>query len=47
VVIPWFIAVARVDANHHFISDIGVSIALASVLTLALARVLVRAEAAG
>jgi membrane-associated phospholipid phosphatase len=47
MLIPWFIAVARVDANHHFISDIGVSIALASMLALALARVLERTEAAG
>jgi len=38
VVIPWFIAIARVDANHHFISDVGVSIVVASALTLALAR---------
>jgi membrane-associated phospholipid phosphatase len=46
VVIPWFIAVARVDANHHFISDVGVSIAMAALLTLALARVALPAERA-
>jgi len=38
VVIPWFIAVSRVDANHHFMSDVGVSIALAAALVLALSR---------
>lgn len=35
---PWFIAVARVNANHHFISDIGASILLVAGLTLLLAR---------
>lgn len=38
VVIPWFIAVARVDANHHFMSDIGVSMVMAAALVLALSR---------
>jgi len=39
MVIPWFIAVARVDANHHFLSDVGASIALVAMLTVLLARV--------
>jgi membrane-associated phospholipid phosphatase len=37
VAIPWFIAVARVDANHHFVSDVGTSIAVVGALTIALA----------
>ncbi len=37
VVIPWFIALARVDANHHFVSDVGTSIGVVGALTLALA----------
>lgn len=42
MIIPWFIAVARVDANHHFISDVGASIAIVGMLTLALARLVRR-----
>jgi membrane-associated phospholipid phosphatase len=30
---PWFIAIARVNANHHFISDVGASIAIVAALT--------------
>jgi membrane-associated phospholipid phosphatase len=36
--IPWFIAIARIDANHHFMSDVGVSIVMAAALVLALSR---------
>ncbi len=32
--VPWFIAVARVNANDHFISDVGASIALAAAIAL-------------
>ena len=37
LVVPWFIAIARVDANHHFISDVGASIAIVGALTLLIA----------
>jgi membrane-associated phospholipid phosphatase len=36
---PWFIAIARVNANDHFISDVAASIAFVGVLTLILAKV--------
>ncbi|HVF36057.1 MAG TPA: phosphatase PAP2 family protein [Candidatus Saccharimonadia bacterium] len=35
---PWFIAVARVNANDHFISDVAASIVMVAVLTLIIAR---------
>lgn len=35
MVIPWFIAIARVNANHHFVSDVGASIVVTAALTLA------------
>jgi membrane-associated phospholipid phosphatase len=38
MVVPWFIAVARIDANHHFISDVGVSIVMVAALVLAVSR---------
>jgi len=38
MLIPWFIAVARVDANHHFVADIGASIVLVASLTWLFAR---------
>ena len=38
VLIPWFIAVARVNANHHFVSDVAASIVVAALLTLLLAN---------
>ena len=31
--VPWFIAFARVNANQHFISDVGASIAIVGALT--------------
>lgn len=31
--VPWFIVIARVNANHHFISDVGASIAIVGALT--------------
>lgn len=34
---PWFIAVARINANDHFISDVAASIVLVGVITLILA----------
>ena len=46
--LPWFVAVARVDANHHFLSDVAASIVIVSLITLLFARlVLPRATAAG
>jgi len=44
---PWFIAIARVDANDHFISDVAASIALVGVLTLIFAKLAKRRAAAG
>lgn len=35
---PWFIAIARVNANDHFVSDVAASIVLAGILTLAFAK---------
>ena len=35
---PWFIAVARVNANHHFVSDVGASIVIVGLLVLLLGR---------
>lgn len=26
--VPWFIAVARIDANHHFLSGVGAAIVI-------------------
>lgn len=43
IMIPWFIAIARIDANHHFVSDVGASLMIVSLLTLLLTR-LVRPE---
>jgi len=37
LITPWFIAVARVNANHHFVSDVGASIAIVGALTLLVA----------
>jgi membrane-associated phospholipid phosphatase len=34
LMVPWFIAVARIDANHHFLSDVGVSIVIVAGLCL-------------
>jgi membrane-associated phospholipid phosphatase len=31
---PWFIAVARVNANHHFVSDVAASVVLVGIITL-------------
>lgn len=39
MIVPWFIAVARIDANDHFLADVAASIALAGLLTLILARI--------
>jgi membrane-associated phospholipid phosphatase len=38
VLVPWFIAVARVNANHHFLSDVGASIVMVGLLALLLGR---------
>jgi membrane-associated phospholipid phosphatase len=38
MLVPWFIAVARIDANHHFMSDVGASIVVVAMLTLLMAR---------
>jgi membrane-associated phospholipid phosphatase len=38
MLIPWFIAVARVDANHHYLSDVGASIVIVAFLTMLFAR---------
>ncbi|HET9864716.1 MAG TPA: phosphatase PAP2 family protein [Steroidobacteraceae bacterium] len=38
MLVPWFIAVARIDANHHFVSDVGLSIAMVGAITLGLAQ---------
>lgn len=40
MLIPWFVALARVDANHHFLSDVAASILLVGLLTWGLARAL-------
>jgi membrane-associated phospholipid phosphatase len=37
--VPWFIAVARVVGNEHYVGDVGASIAIAAVLALVLRRV--------
>ena len=34
MVTPWFIAVARVNANHHYASDIAASVVLVGIITL-------------
>lgn len=39
LIVPWFIAVARIDANHHFLSDVGVSIVIVAGLCLLLRRI--------
>ncbi len=36
---PWFIAVARIDANHHFLSDVGVSIVIVAGICLLLGKI--------
>jgi membrane-associated phospholipid phosphatase len=38
MIVPWFIAIARVNANDHFLGDVAASIVLAGVLTLLGAR---------
>jgi membrane-associated phospholipid phosphatase len=38
MLVPWFIAIARVNANDHFISDIAASIVTVGLLTLLIAR---------
>ena len=38
MVAPWFIAVARVNANHHFLSDVGASVVMVSLIALLFAR---------
>ena len=35
---PWFIAIARVNANDHFVSDVAASIIFVGALTLILAK---------
>lgn len=35
---PWFIAIARVNANDHFVSDVAASIVFVGALTLILAK---------
>jgi membrane-associated phospholipid phosphatase len=37
LIVPWFIAIARVNANDHFISDVAASIAIVGGLTLLVA----------
>jgi membrane-associated phospholipid phosphatase len=38
MLMPWFIAMARVNANDHFISDVAASIVLVGLLTLIFAK---------
>jgi membrane-associated phospholipid phosphatase len=38
LLVPWFIAMARVNANDHFISDVAASIVLVGLLTLIFAK---------
>ncbi len=38
MIVPWFIALARVNANDHFLGDVAASIVLAGVITLLGAR---------
>lgn len=40
LVVPWFIACARVVANDHFVSDVAASIAVVGLITLLFARIL-------
>jgi membrane-associated phospholipid phosphatase len=47
MIVPWFIAAARVNANDHFMSDVAASIAVTGLLTLWLARVALRRAAIG
>jgi membrane-associated phospholipid phosphatase len=44
MLVPWFIAVARVDANDHFLSDVAVSIVLSGALTWVFATWLSRRQ---
>jgi len=37
---PWFIAIARVNANDHFVSDVAASIVIVGALTLLVARLM-------
>jgi len=37
LIAPWFIAIARVNANDHFVSDVAASIAIVGALTLLVA----------
>ncbi len=45
LLIPWFIAVARVNANDHFVSDVAASIVLAGALTMIFAKLTIRGRA--
>ncbi len=42
LIVPLFIALARIDENYHFLSDVLASIALAALVTLAVALILGR-----
>jgi membrane-associated phospholipid phosphatase len=46
MITPWFIAIARVNANDHFLSDVAASIVLAGVLTLLCVRYLGKSQPA-
>ena len=35
---PWFIAIARINANDHFVSDVAASMLVVGLLTLLAAR---------
>lgn len=39
ILAPWFIAIARVNANDHFVSDVAASMVIVGLLTLLMARV--------
>jgi membrane-associated phospholipid phosphatase len=39
MLVPWFIAAARIDANHHFVSDVALSIAMVGAITWGLTPV--------
>jgi membrane-associated phospholipid phosphatase len=43
---PWFVAIARVNANDHFVSDIAASIVVVGALTLLFAKLTKRRAAA-
>lgn len=46
LLIPWFIVIARVNANHHFVSDVAASIVVVGLLTLLFARLMLRTQPA-